>query len=118
MAMRREGQAEVLQSVLARLAAEVGGLALQSRAIETRLATEESAPARVDLQTLDSLTQHLEATSTVLEALSSAVLGPDEVDQAWVARVAGDLRLQGLAGRLAGRTSEDSGPVGGEVELW
>ena len=118
MARRNEGQAEVLHSVLERLATEVDGLAQRSRVIETRLAAAKGAGDGVDLQTLDYLTQHLEATSTVLQALSSAVLGPDRVDQAWLTRVSGGLLLDGLAGRLAGRTAEDSGPADDEVELW
>lgn len=110
----------VLQAILARLAEEVADLAARSRTIEGHLAVETERPAHVDIQDLDSLTQHLEGTASVLHALASAAAHDQTIDQAWLGRVTGSLRLQGLAGRLAGQRAPHGEPshATGEYELW
>lgn len=109
----------VLQTILARLAAEVADLAARSRVLEDRLAGETEPPTDVDIQDLNSLTQHLEGTASVLTALSLAMSGRQSIDEAWLSRVTGALQLHGLAGRLAGGTSRgDTARNTGEYELW
>lgn len=118
--MGRAMQTEtVLQTILARLAAEVADLAARSRILEDRLAGETEPPTDVDIQDLDSLTQHLEGTASVLAALSLATSGRQSIDEAWLGRVTGSLQLQGLASRLAGGPLRAE-PVRrtGEYELW
>lgn len=109
----------VLQTILARLAAEVADLAARSRTLEDRLALETEPPTDVDLQDLDSLTQHLEGTASVLAALSLATSGRQSIDEAWLGRITGALQLQGLASRLAGGAPRgDTARNTGEYELW
>lgn len=117
--MRIHDMAEpgILQSVLMRLAAEVGDLAARSRALEDRMEAHSGRSADVDLQDLDFLTQHLEVTATVLDALSAATRDQTPVDEAWLIWLTGTLRLQGMAGRLAGAQPPDAGPYS-EMELW
>ena len=118
--MGRAMQTEtVLQTILARLAAEVADLAARSRILEDRLAGETEPPTDVDIQDLDSLTQHLEGTASVLSALSLATSGRQSIDEAWLDRITGALQLQGLASRLAGGTPRaEAGRSTGEYELW
>lgn len=112
-----QGDPGILQGLLERLAVEVGDLAARSRALEDRMEAHPARSGEVDLQDLDFLTQHLEATATVLNALSTAARDQNPVDEAWLTRLTGDLRLQGMAGRLAGVRSPDAGPCC-EMELW
>lgn len=108
----------VLQSLLARLATEVGDLASRSRALEDRMDAQPARAVEVDLQDLDFLTQHLEAAATVLDALSTAARDRQPVDDAWLVRMTRDLRLQGMAGRLAGIEPESAIERYEEMELW
>lgn len=109
----------VLETVLARLAAEVADLAARSRVIEDRLVGETEPPTDVDIQDLDSLTQHLEGTASVLAALSLATSERQLIDEAWLGRITGALQLQGLASRLNGRRlGGDAAGGSGECELW
>jgi len=117
MASPHHGAPGILQSVLARLAAEVADLAARSRALEDRM-DQPARAVEVDLQDLDFLTQHLDATATVLDALSTAARAQDPMDEAWLQRMTGDLRLQGMAGRLAGVRPAEVGDAYGETELW
>ncbi len=109
----------VLERVLARLAAEVADLAARSRALEDRLSVETERPSDVDIQDLDSLTQHLEGTASVLSALSLATCRRQPVNEAWLGRITGALQLQELAARLVGgRPNGDAATRPGECELW
>lgn len=118
MACRDEGQTRVLEAVLTRLAAELADLAARSRALEVRMEAQPAHAIGIDLQDLDFLTQHLEATSTVLDALSAATRNGHTLDDAWLARISGTLRLQGLAGRLTGQEPREVALPSGEMELW
>jgi hypothetical protein len=106
---------EPFETVMLRVAAELGAVANDLAGVENRVATIlQGAPDRkndvAQLQSLDRIGQQLRALEAFLASACTCRCGCVDV-----MRALGDVRLESVRARLAGETPA---AAGGEVELW